>query len=116
MEKELKLSVKVDSKSTKETIYRQLEGSLIYLTTTRPNLSFEINNISRFMANPKVDYWTAEKRVLRYVKGTMDFGLLHGECDALQRISSTHSDEARSADDQKSTTSYVFNLGTDAVS
>jgi hypothetical protein len=77
MEKGLKLSAKTDSKSVSESLYRQLVGSLIYLTVTRPDLSFAVSFISRFMIAPKVEHWTAAKRVLRYVKGTLDFGILY---------------------------------------
>jgi hypothetical protein len=77
MEKGLKLSSKIDSKAVSESLYRQLVGSLIYLTTTRPDLSFAMSFISRFMTTPKVEHWTTTKRVLRYVKGTLDFGILY---------------------------------------
>ena len=77
MEKGLKLSTKIDSKAVNESIYMQLVGSLIYLTTTRPDLSFIVSFISKFMTTPKVEHWTTQKRVLRYVKGTLDFGILY---------------------------------------
>jgi len=77
MEKGLKLSAKADFKAVNESIYRQLVGSLIYPTTTRPNLSFTVSFISKFMTAPKVERWTATKRVLRYVKETLDFGILY---------------------------------------
>ena len=56
MEKGMKLSAKSDSKGVNESIYRKLVGSLIYLTTTRPNLSFVVSFISRFMSAPKVEH------------------------------------------------------------
>jgi hypothetical protein len=77
MEKGLKLSAKIDSKAVSESLYRQLVGNLIYLTTTRPDLSFAVSFISRFMTTPKVEHWTAVKRVLRYVKATLDFSILY---------------------------------------
>jgi hypothetical protein len=83
MEKALKLSAKANSKSANGSVYRQLVGSLIYLTTTKPDLSFTISYISKFMKKPKVEHWTIAKRVLIYVKSTIDFGLLHGKSGAL---------------------------------
>lgn len=56
MEEGLKLLAKVDSKAVKESIYGKLVGSLTYLTTTRPALSFVVSFISRFMATPKVEH------------------------------------------------------------
>ena len=44
-------------------------GSLIYLTTIRPDLSFVVSFISRFLTAPKLEHLTIAKRVLRYVKG-----------------------------------------------
>ena len=72
MEKGLKLSAKSDSPSVDDTTYRQLVGILIYLSTTRPDISFAVSYISRFMTAPKADHWMAAKHVLRYVKGTSD--------------------------------------------
>ena len=77
MEKVLKLLAKFDSKAVNESVSKQVVGSLIYLTTSRPDLSFFVSYISRFVSTPKVEHWTAAKRVLRYMKGTLDFGILH---------------------------------------
>jgi hypothetical protein len=115
MEKGLKLSAKTDSKAVNESIYRQLVGSLIYLTTTRPDLSFTVSFISRFMTTPKVEHWTTTKRVLRYVKGTLDFGILYNRSKDPRLCGYTDSDWVGSIDDRKSTSGYVFSLGTGAV-
>ncbi|KAG6472491.1 hypothetical protein ZIOFF_069955 [Zingiber officinale] len=56
-------------------IYRGIVGSLIYLSHTRPDLSFLVNLLSRYMSQPTSAHLTAAKRALRYVKGTMDLGL-----------------------------------------
>ena len=58
------------------TTYRQLIGSLIYLITTRPDLSYVVSVLSRFMQEPLDNHWNAAKRVVRYIQGTKDFGLL----------------------------------------
>ena len=55
MEKGMKLSAKLDSKLINDSIFRQLMGSLICLTTTRPSLDFAISYISRFMTQSKVE-------------------------------------------------------------
>jgi hypothetical protein len=62
----LKLYGHDDSNPVDVTLYRQLVGSLIYLTTTRPDISFAVNMVSRFMSEPKELHWKAIKRILRY--------------------------------------------------
>jgi len=56
------------------TVYKQLVGSLMYLTTTRLDLMYVVCLISRFMTNPTEIQLQAAKRVLRYLKGTVDLG------------------------------------------
>ena len=57
------------------TCYRSLVGSLLYLTITRPDLTFSASLLSRFMQEPREKHMLAAKRVLRYVKGTLDYGI-----------------------------------------
>ena len=75
MEQNLKLTSIEGKEFEDATKYRQLVGSLIYLTTTRPDISFAVGILSRFMQKPCEGHWSAAKRVLRYLKGTQDFGL-----------------------------------------
>eukprot|EP00253_Pinus_taeda_P014834 PITA_14834 len=115
MEPGLKLSAQSSSLSVDETLFRQLVGSLIYLTATRPDISFAVSYISRFMSAPKSDHWIAAKRVLRYVCGTSDYGLLYTcNSDPILNVY-TDSDWAGSVDDRKSTAGYVFSLGSNIV-
>jgi hypothetical protein len=72
----LKLTSKEGNDFEDATKYRQLVGSLIYLPTTIPNISFVVGIISKFMQNPCEGHWSAAKRVLKYLKGTQDFGLI----------------------------------------
>ncbi|CAL2236843.1 unnamed protein product [Prunus armeniaca] len=73
------------------TMYRKLVGSLIYLTLTRPDISYAVGVMSRYMQNPKKSHLDIVHRILRYVKSTIDYGLLYkkgedcklvGYCDA----------------------------------
>eukprot|EP00253_Pinus_taeda_P001646 PITA_01646 len=77
MEPGLKLSAQSSSPLVDETLFRQLVGSLIYLTATRLDINFVVSYISCFMSAPKADHWIAAKRVLRYVCRTLDYGLLY---------------------------------------
>ena len=72
MEERLKLTnastvVKIDA-----TLYRSIVNGLRYLVHTRPDIAFVVGYINRFMEDPREDHWTAVKRLLRYVKGTVD--------------------------------------------
>ena len=57
------------------TLYRSLIGALQYLTITRPNIAYAVNSVSQFLHAPTADHFLAVKRILRYVKGTLHFGL-----------------------------------------
>ena len=57
-------------------MYRQLVGNLLYLTVTRPDISYAVGVMSRYMQNPKKPHLEAARRILRYVKGTSDYGWL----------------------------------------
>eukprot|EP00253_Pinus_taeda_P016542 PITA_16542 len=67
------------------------------------------------MSVPKADHWIAAKRVLRYVRGTSDYGLLYTRSSDPILSGYIDSDWAGSVDDRKSTTGYVFSLGSGAV-
>ncbi|XP_057833780.2 secreted RxLR effector protein 161-like [Cryptomeria japonica] len=115
MEKGLKLTAKSISLVVNESAFRQLVGSLIYLTATRPGLSFAVNYISRFLTAPKVDHWVAVKHVLRYVKDTSHFGLMYSRSHNPRLVGFTDSNWASFVDDKKSTSGYVFSLGSSAI-
>ena len=58
------------------SLYRQLIGSLIYLTVTRPDISYAVHVVSQFMVGPRSPHYAAVPRILRYLKGTI-FDSLH---------------------------------------
>lgn len=59
------------------TLFKQLVGSLLYLSVTRPDLMYGVSLISRYMARPRLSHWLAAKRIMRYLKGTTEFGVLY---------------------------------------
>jgi len=62
---------------TSKVPYREAVGSLLYLSQiTRPNIHFSVNLVSRYIENPKEQHWTAVKRILKYLKETINFGLI----------------------------------------
>ena len=57
--------------------YRRLVGKLNYLTITRPDISFLVSIVSRFLQSPCDNHWDVAVRILRYVKGTPSQGVLY---------------------------------------
>ncbi|GKB27958.1 ribonuclease H-like domain-containing protein [Tanacetum coccineum] len=57
------------------TLYRSLAGGLQYLTFTRPNISYAVEHVCLHMHDPREPHLTALKRILQYIRGTLDFGL-----------------------------------------
>lgn len=76
-----KLSKEGEGKTVDSTLFKSLIGSLRYLTITRPDIVYSVGFFSRYMENPKESHWLAAKRILRYIKGTMDFGLFYSYND-----------------------------------
>ncbi|RVW64797.1 Retrovirus-related Pol polyprotein from transposon TNT 1-94 [Vitis vinifera] len=103
--------VKVD-----KTYYKQVVGSLMYLTTTRPDMMFVVSLISRYMENPTELHLQAAKRVLRYLQGTTEFGIFYRKGGDDELVTYTDSDHAGDLDERKSTSGYVFLLSSGAIS
>ncbi|RVW47901.1 Retrovirus-related Pol polyprotein from transposon RE1 [Vitis vinifera] len=70
-----KLSKDDDSEKIDEGLYRSLIGSLLYLTTSKPDILFAVSVLSRFMHSPSEKHFSATKRVLRYIKGIVALGV-----------------------------------------
>lgn len=111
-----KLSKDEEGEIVDATNYKRIVGSLMYLATTRPDLSFSISVISRFMEKPTEKHLVAAKRVLRYVKGTLEFGIMYRRSQDVKLMVLSDSDYAGDHDDRKSTSGKVFILGSGVVS
>ena len=71
----LKLSVYGSDPVENGQLYRSIVGALQYVTITRPEISYCVNSVCQFMQNPLESHWKAVKRILRYLSGTLDYGL-----------------------------------------
>lgn len=98
-----------------ETFFKQIIRSLMYLTVTRPDLMFTVSLISRFIANPSEMHFQATKRALRYIRGTMDYGIMYKKKGNEDLLAFTDSDYAGDIEDRKSTSGYVFVMSNGAV-
>jgi hypothetical protein len=102
----------VEDKAEMEKIpFRSAVGSLMYLVTgTRPDIAVAVGQVSKFCENPGTAHWAAVKRILRYLKGTLDFGLKCNPTD-LELVGYSDADWAGDLDSRRSTTGYLFQLG-----
>lgn len=110
-----KLSLDDGSGDANAGKYRILVGSLLYLTHTRPDLMYDVSAVARFMHCPSMHDLGAVKCIMHHIAGTINLGLLYERTDKLKLMGYIDSDWGRSIDDRKSTTSWVFNLGSTAV-
>jgi hypothetical protein len=116
MEVKLKLLVDTSSDLIDATLYRQIIGSLMYLTNTRPDICFAVNTLSQFLVEPRRVHLVAAKHVMRYLKGTMDYGLSYDGDHDFTLSGYTDADWAGSVADRKSTSGCCFSLGSAMIS
>ena len=74
------------------TLYRQLIGSLLYLTHSRPYISYVVSVVSRYMKEPHELHWKETKRILHHVQGTRDYGINYAAGAQLDLIGFTDLD------------------------
>ncbi|XP_019166511.1 PREDICTED: uncharacterized protein LOC109162246 [Ipomoea nil] len=97
------------------TQYRRLVGALQYLTITRPDLSYVVNRLCQFMHTPTDEHWRLLKRVLRYVKGTLNYGLRLSASSSSDIHAFSYSDWVGCLVDRKSTSGYAVFLGSNLI-
>ena len=93
----------------KDFPYRQIIGSLNYLVMgTRPDIAYAVNIVARHLDNPQNEHIKMVKSILRYLKGTAEYGLKFTRSDNQILHGYSDSDFANSKDDRKSTSGYCF--------
>ena len=97
------------------TTYRSIIGSLIYASITRPDLCYVVGVLSQFMQAPTNEHLNAAKRVLRYIKHTINHALFYKCDEELQVKGFSDADWAGSKDDRRSTSGYVFMIGSNPI-
>jgi hypothetical protein len=105
-----------ESQLVDSTLYGQLIRSLMYLVNTRPDICFVVNTLSYFMVELRRVHWVAAKHVLRYLCGTIDYGLDYHRGDGVRLVGYTDSDWAGCVSDRKITSGCCFGLGSAVVS
>lgn len=115
MDKETKLMKNPGGQEVNNIMFKQIIGSLMYVTATRPDIMHSVSLVSRFLENPQEQHLIAAKKILRYLKGTQDFGIFYRKGVQGQLTGYVDSDFAGDPDDRKSTTGYIFMFGTGAI-
>ena len=105
-----------ESKEVDQKLYRSMICSLLYVTTSRPDVMQAVGLVARFQANPKETHVLAIKRIFRYLKGTTEFGLWYPKGHELSLVAYTDADWAGSIDDRRSTSGPALYLGDCLVS
>ncbi|GKA28054.1 hypothetical protein Tco_0714222 [Tanacetum coccineum] len=103
METQKSLLKDEDGEEVDVDLYRSMIGSLIYLTSSRPDIMFVVCACPRYQVNPKVSYLHAMKRIFRYLKGQPKLGLWYPKDSPFDLVAYTDSDYARASLDRKST-------------
>jgi hypothetical protein len=112
----LKLSKDEKGVNVDQSLYRSMIGSLLYLTASRPDISFAVGVCARYQAEPKMSHLNQVKRILKYVSGTSDYGILYSHGEDTRLLGYCDADWAGSADDRKSTSGGCFFLGSNLIS
>jgi hypothetical protein len=116
METKLKLLVDTSSELIDAMLYRQIIGSLMYLTNTRLDICFFMNTLSQFLVEPRHVHLVAAKHVMKYLKGTLHCGLSYDGDHDFTLSGYTDSDWAESVSNRKSTSGCCFSLGSTMIS
>jgi hypothetical protein len=111
-----KLSATLGDLVADPTVYRSLAGALQYLTFTRPDLTYAVQQICLHMHNPRESHLVALKCLLRYVQGTIDYVLVLHRSPSAELVVYTDADWAGCPDTRHSTSSYAIFLGDNMIS
>ncbi|CAL1401152.1 unnamed protein product [Linum trigynum] len=111
MEVNLKLQKDSGSRLKDGSQYRSIVGSLIYLSATRPDIAYVVQVVSQFMTEPCVDHPVAVHRILRYLHGTLDVGILFPSSSTPTLCAYSNSDFAGCLDTRRSTSGWCVQFG-----
>ncbi|KAL8248737.1 hypothetical protein R6Q59_005605 [Mikania micrantha] len=99
-----------------DTLYRSLAGALQYLTITRPDISYAVQQICLFMHDPREPHFQFLKRILRYIKGTINQGLLISPSKSNNMTAYSDADWAGCPNSRRSTSGYCVFMGANLIS
>ncbi|XP_068340318.1 uncharacterized mitochondrial protein AtMg00810-like [Pyrus communis] len=114
---DIKLKVSLEGQSLPNiSYYQRLVGKLIYLTITRPDITYAVSIVSQFMHSPTMEHFNLVKRILRYLKGSVGRGIIMKKNASTQITGYCDADWAGNSIDRKSTTGFCTFVGGNLVS
>ena len=108
MSPNVKLIVDLLGKSVDSSLYRSMIGSLLYLIASRLDISYNVGVCARCQVNPKESHMIALKRIIKYVKTTVDFRVWYSKDTNDVLVGYSDADWVGNVDDRKSTLGFVF--------
>ncbi|XP_039143972.1 secreted RxLR effector protein 161-like [Dioscorea cayenensis subsp. rotundata] len=110
-----KLTKDKHGKDVDPSLYRSMIGSLLYLTTSRPDISFSIGVCARYQATPMESHLKPVKRIIRYVHSTAKYGIWYSKDSNSHLAGYSDANWEGNIDDRKSTSGGCFYLGNNLV-
>ncbi|XP_039143995.1 secreted RxLR effector protein 161-like [Dioscorea cayenensis subsp. rotundata] len=110
-----KLSKDEHGNNVDPSLYRSMIGSFLYLTASRPDICFSVGVCARYQALLNQSHLTAVKRIIRYISGTVEFGIWYSSDSNMHLAGYSDADWVSNIDDQKSTSGGCFYLGNNLV-
>ncbi|KAK5847286.1 hypothetical protein PVK06_003591 [Gossypium arboreum] len=98
------------------TEYRSLAGALQNIVLTQPDIAYAVNRVCQFMHAPTTSHMVALKRILRYLCGTLSYGLIFCRSDRLSLVGYADANWGLNFDDRRSTTGYCVYFGHTPIS
>ena len=111
-----KISKDDPSPDVDQRTYQSMIGSLLYITTSHPDIMQVVGMVGRFQYAPKQSHLVDVKRIFKYLKGTMTYGLWYPRNHNLQLTAYSNADWENCLDERKSTSGGAFFLGVSLVS
>ncbi|XP_022030763.1 uncharacterized mitochondrial protein AtMg00810-like [Helianthus annuus] len=111
-----KLSAESGAPAVDGTLYRSLAGALQYLTITRPDIVYAVQQVCLFMHDPREPHFQFLKSILRYIRGTLDYGLQLSPSRSSSLTAYSDADWGGCQDSRRSTSGYCIYLGDNLIS
>ncbi|TYK07876.1 gag-pol polyprotein [Cucumis melo var. makuwa] len=103
----VKLTKDTEGAKVDHKLYRSIVGGLLYLTASRPDIAYAVGICARYQTDPRITHLEAVKRILKYVYGTSDFGMMYSYDTTPTLVGYCDTDWVGSADDRKTEAEYI---------